>query len=177
MSSGDDPDRRRFLKVATCAMGGGVGLVVAGPVIRLVIDPADKQTVTSPTEPLDLGDARQLTLGAPPTRVEVIAPLVKDAWVASQNVVLGAAWIRRTGADAFDARSAVCPHLGCAVGWDPAANNYLCPCHDSHFGIGGEKLSGPAERGLDKLDLKVVDGRLKLTWARFKAGRSTQEPA
>ena len=27
----DDPDRRGFLKVATCALGGGLGLVVAVP--------------------------------------------------------------------------------------------------------------------------------------------------
>jgi menaquinol-cytochrome c reductase iron-sulfur subunit len=179
MGENDPPDRRKFLKVATCAMGGGVGLVVAAPVIRLVLDPTEKQTVTSPTEPLDLGPADGLRIGEPPQRVEVIAPLVKDAWIASRNVVLGAAWIRRTGPgpDDLDARSAICPHLGCAVSWDPAATNYLCPCHDSRFKIGGEKISGPSERGLDKLELHAVGGRLQLTWVRFKTGRSTPEPA
>jgi len=48
----------------------------------------------------------------------VIAPMVKDAWMASRNVVLGAAWVRRTAPDKIVALSAVCPHLGCAVGWD-----------------------------------------------------------
>ena len=50
----NDPDRRNFLKVATCALGGGVGLVAAVPVLRFVLDPATKTTVTGPTEPLDL---------------------------------------------------------------------------------------------------------------------------
>ena len=59
---GDGPDRRKFLKVATCAVGGGVGLVVAAPVIRLVLDPAGKQTVTTPSEPLDLGFARRFKI-------------------------------------------------------------------------------------------------------------------
>lgn len=179
MGENDPPDRRKFLKVATCAMGGGVGLVVAAPVIKLVLDPAGKQTVTSPTEPLDLGAANRLRINEPPQRYEIVAPLVKDAWVASKNVVLGAAWLRRTGPGPrdIDARSAICPHLGCAVGWDPAANNYLCPCHDSRFAVDGQKLTGPSERGLDKLELVEVDGRLRLTWARFKTGSSTQEPA
>ena len=30
----DDPGRRRFLKIATCALGGGMGAVVAVPVVR-----------------------------------------------------------------------------------------------------------------------------------------------
>jgi menaquinol-cytochrome c reductase iron-sulfur subunit len=176
---GDDPDRRKFLKVATCALGGGAGLVIAAPVVRLVLDPAGKQTVTSPKAPLDIGNAKQFQKGAPPTRVEIVAPVIQDAWTAARDVVLGAAWIRRTGDGDkdFDARSAVCPHLGCAVGWDAAKNNYLCPCHDSRFAIGGEKLTGPSERGLDSLPIEVVDGRLKVTWVLYKLGQSTPEPA
>jgi menaquinol-cytochrome c reductase iron-sulfur subunit len=177
----DEPDRRRFLKVATCALGGGAGLVIAAPVIRLVLDPAGKQTVTSPKDPLDLGSPERFAINAPPQRVEIVAPLIKDAWSSTRNVVLGAAWIRRTGPkpEQIDARSAICPHLGCAVGWDPAKNNYLCPCHDSRFGMEtGEKLTGPSERGLDSLPVQLgSDGRLKLTWVLYKLGQTTQEPA
>ncbi len=175
-----DADRRKFLKVATCALGGGAGLIIAAPVVRLVLDPAGKQTVTSPSEPLDLGDASRFELGAPPTRVEIVAPMIQDAWIAARDVVLGAAWIRRTGkgTEELDARSAICPHLGCAVGWDPAKSTYLCPCHDSRFAITGEKLTGPSERGLDTLPIDVDEaGRLKLTWVRYKLGQTTQEPA
>jgi len=175
---GDDPDRRKFLKVATCALGGGVGLVMAVPAIRLVLDPAGKQTVTTPKEPLDLGSIDRFKISEPPQRVEVIAPVIKDAWTAARNVVLGAAWVRRIGpgpAD-LDARSAICPHLGCAVGFDATKGNYLCPCHDSRFAVNGDKLTGPSERGLDKLPIEVVDGRLKLTWVLYRMGRSTPEP-
>ena len=101
-----DDDRRKFLKVATCAVGGAAGLVIAAPVIRLVLDPAGKQTVTTPREPLDVGSIKSFEVGAPPTRVEVIAPLLKDAWTSARDVVLGAAWIRRVKPNAFDARSA-----------------------------------------------------------------------
>lgn len=152
--------------------------MIAVPVIRLVLDPAGKQTVTTPKEPLDLGSIDRFKINEPPQRVEVIAPVIKDAWTAARNVVLGAAWVRRTGpgpAD-IDARSAICPHLGCAVGFDAAKGNYLCPCHDSRFAVNGDKLTGPSERGLDKLPIEQVDGRLKLTWVVYRMGRSTSEP-
>ena len=166
-----DPDRRKFL--ATCAIGGGVGVVAAVPLVRLVVDPAGKQTVSSPREPLDLGPASRFV--AAPTKVEIVAPVIKDAWAAARDVVLGAAYIRRVG-DGLDARSAVCPHLGCAVSFDRGQNNYLCPCHDSRFALDGAKLSGPSERGLDQLPLQIVNGRVLLTWERYKTGLSKKEP-
>lgn len=166
--------RRKFL---TCAVGGGLGLIVIAPAVRLVRDPAGKQTVTSPRAPIDLGPAERFRAGDPPRKVEIVAPVIQDAWTAARDVVLGAAWIRRTGPgpDQLDARSAVCPHLGCAVGFDAAAGNYLCPCHDSRFALSGAKLTGPAERGLDQLPLAVVDGRIQLTWERYRAGQAKKE--
>src|SRR5205085_4446870 len=97
------------------------------PIVRIVIDPAGKQTVTTPREPLDIGPVARYS--DEPTKVEIVAPLIKDAWAAARDVVLGAAYVRRSG-DAVQAWSAVCPHLGCAVAFDKSAKNYLCPCHD-----------------------------------------------
>jgi menaquinol-cytochrome c reductase iron-sulfur subunit len=171
-----DEDRRKFLKVATCAIGGGVGLAVVAPALTLLAAPAGKITVTTPTAPLDLGLVEQFRVGAEPRKIDVVAPLVKDAWTAARDVVLGAAWVRRTAPDKLVALSAVCPHLGCAVGWDTAAGNFLCPCHDSRFSPEGARLTGPSERGLDELPLSVVDGRLQLTWVRYKVGQATREP-
>ena len=167
-----DPDRRKFL--ATCTIGCGVGVAATIPLVRLIIDPATKQTVSSPREPLDLGPLSQFT--AEPTKVEIVAPVIKDAWAAARDVVLGAAYIRKVG-EGLDARSAICPHLGCAVAFDRAANNYLCPCHDSRFALDGAKLTGPSERGLDQLPLQIVDGRVLLTWERYKTGQPNKEPA
>jgi menaquinol-cytochrome c reductase iron-sulfur subunit len=171
------PDRRTFLKVATCAVGAGVGAAVAVPTLRLFAAPLAQTTVTSPRTPLDVGTVDRFVVGASPRRVEVIAPVVKDAWTAARDVVLGAAWIRRTAPDKIEALSAVCPHLGCAVGWDTSTNNFLCPCHDSRFAVAGDRLSGPSERGLDPLPVQVKDGRLQLTWVRYRTGSPRREPA
>jgi menaquinol-cytochrome c reductase iron-sulfur subunit len=175
----DDPDRRRFLKITTCALGGGVGLVAIAPVLRLVADPAAEQTVTTPTDPIDIGAVDAVRVGAAWRKVDVIAPIVADAWTTARDVVLGAAWVRRPTESKLVALSAACPHLGCAVGWDPIATTFLCPCHNSKWTAEGEVVagSGPAKRGLDPLPIEVRDGRLRLTWVRYKPDTETREPA
>jgi hypothetical protein len=37
-------------------------------------------------------------------------------------------------------------------------------------------MTGPSERGLDRLPLQIVNGRVLLTWERYKIGQTTQEP-
>jgi Rieske Fe-S protein len=175
---GHEPDRRGFLKVATCALGGGMGLVIAAPVLRLVSAPAIATTVTTPKDPIDVGAIDRIPVGAAWTKVSVIAPVVSDAWTTAHDVVLGAAWLRRSDEKKIDALSAVCPHLGCAVGWDDTAKNFLCPCHNSRWNDQGQLAGqGPAKRGLDPLPIEVKDGRLRLTWLTYKLDTASRDKA
>lgn len=37
-----------------------------------------------------------------------------------------------------------CPHLGCALKWNPAERSYDCPCHGSRFEENGKLIDNPA---------------------------------
>ncbi|MCA9679284.1 MAG: ubiquinol-cytochrome c reductase iron-sulfur subunit [Kofleriaceae bacterium] len=176
---GDDASqlgRRRFLKVATCAIGGGIGLVVAVPAVKYLLDPVGRRVVTTGGEPIDVIALDHLEVGGPPVRVRLIAREVRDAWSTVRDVPLGSVWLRRTGDRDVEALSAICPHLGCAVAFEPGQQRYQCPCHDSRFDTSGKRLGGPAERGLDPLPVEVDGDRVKVAWIRYRQGGSDREP-
>ncbi|MBP3599468.1 MAG: Rieske 2Fe-2S domain-containing protein, partial [Clostridia bacterium] len=43
-----------------------------------------------------------------------------------------------------------CPHLGCALKWNPAEHSWDCPCHGSRFTKSGRLLENPANGDLKK---------------------------
>jgi thiosulfate dehydrogenase [quinone] large subunit len=56
----------------------------------------------------------------------------------------------------FVAYDAVCPHAGCTVGYSPAANLIVCPCHGSEFNPStGAVVSPPAPHGLTPIQVAV----------------------
>ena len=40
-----------------------------------------------------------------------------------------------------------CPHLGCALKWNPQERSWDCPCHGSRFAEDGRLLDNPATGG------------------------------
>ena len=66
-------------------------------------------------------------------------------------------------ADSFIALSSICPHLGCAVHWQPQHARFFCPCHNGAFDAQGVATEGPpasAQQVLERFPLKVAKGRL-----------------
>lgn len=43
-----------------------------------------------------------------------------------------------------------CPHLGCALNWNPVERSWDCPCHGSRFAVNGKRLDNPATGNLKK---------------------------
>lgn len=64
--------------------------------------------------------------------------------------------------------TSACPHEGCNVMWRDESNDFFCPCHDSSFGPDGDRLGGPARRGLDPLPSRVKDGMLQVQFQTFE---------
>ena len=49
-----------------------------------------------------------------------------------------------------------CPHLGCTVPpWNPAAQEFHCPCHGSIYNYEGVRTGGPAPRPMDYMTVTV----------------------
>jgi len=64
--------------------------------------------------------------------------------------------------------SDICTHLGCRVSWHPDQEHYISPCHDGHFDIAGNNVSGPPPRPLDEFVTKIEDGNLYIQLPAFK---------
>jgi Rieske Fe-S protein len=52
--------------------------------------------------------------------------------------------VYRDDSGALHRYSAVCPHLGGIVAWNPTESSWDCPCHGSRFDCFGKVLNGPA---------------------------------
>jgi Rieske Fe-S protein len=159
------------------AIGGTIGAVVAVPLVRYLLFPMGREVVSSSADPIDVIDEGGLKAGAPPIRVQMNASKMRNAWGVADDVPLGSAWLRKTESGEVQALSAVCPHLGCAVDFDSQAGAFKCPCHKSAFGLDGAKISGPSKRGLDPLPVRVDEGRVKVTFIRFRSDIAEREPA
>jgi Rieske Fe-S protein len=172
----DGTSRRGLLKAATIAIGGAMGAAISLPLLRYLFYPVGRKVVSTPDAPIDIGAADGFKPGQEPVKVKIVASSVRDAWGAVENVAVGSAWLARKESGEFSCFSSVCPHLGCAIDYSTEDKEYKCPCHKSAFGLDGEKKSGPSKRGLDPLQVKVEDGRVKVTYQRFRADVADREP-
>lgn len=71
--------------------------------------------------------------------------------------------IANTGGGNYVALSSVCTHLGCTIGYSPAANNFPCPCHGSVFSATGSVVNGPASTALRSYTISKTGNILTIT--------------
>ena len=71
------------------------------------------------------------------------------------------AWLLHEPNGDFRAFSAICTHAGCAVSL--SGGEFVCPCHGGRYSAAdGSVLGGPPPSPLPPLDIKVVDGDVRL---------------
>ncbi len=120
------PSRRGLLKgLALVTWAGLVAALGLGLGAALRLAGAGSGPRARPR--LDLGPATELQPGQVISREDVA--LLRDA-------------------QGLYALSLVCPHLGCRPVWRAEEGRFLCPCHGSAFAPDGQRLTGPAPRGL-----------------------------
>lgn len=167
---GHDTSRRGALKLGVGLLGVGLAAIPAVPAIGYLVHPlggGDKHTGFVPA-------GKRAGFGATPVRVDLRADRV-DAWSRESGVKLGSCWVvEREGK--LTALSTSCPHLGCAVDYDEAAQKFKCPCHRSAFSLDGKVEEGPSPRPMDTLELQEQEGLVAIRFQRFRTGVSDKEP-
>ena len=172
VASADD-SRRDFLKVAGIGgLGAALAAVAGVPAVAYIAYPLANETVSGGDDFLPAGNVDSFPEGKP-VKVDLFADK-RDAWNRVVQVKVGSAWVVNQGGK-LNAYSTVCPHLGCAVDYDPDAGDFKCPCHRSAFKLDGRVEGGPAPRGLDSLEVKKDEGLVAIRFQRFKQGVSEKE--
>ena len=69
-----------------------------------------------------------------------------------------------------------CTHQGCEVPWEEDEQRFHCPCHGSVFDRNGDRVSGPADRPLDLVEVEVLDGGDVVVATSETRERSGYEP-
>ena len=158
-----DPSRRSFLGVLLGLASAFVGALLAVPVLRYISYPLTANN-SEDSDWTEVGSVASVSNVHAPLR-RTIELKQRDGWreTSSQPVV----YIIKTG-DKLKALSAICPHLGCTVPWDPGRNEFVCPCHGGTFSADGTHLSGPPRRSLDSLESKVSGGKLMVKYQYFR---------
>jgi thiosulfate dehydrogenase [quinone] large subunit len=133
----------------------GTSTTTTAPPATTTTSPSPAPTTTPPAGPTttqptgnQIGPARDVPVGG--------AANFTDPRSGDPSLVL------QPAAGEFVAFDAVCPHAGCTVGYSPAANLIVCPCHGSEFDPRtGAVLRPPAPHGLTPIRV-AVDGNGEL---------------
>ncbi len=172
----DDDRRGFFLRVAAGVVGALCVIVPGGAALRVFLAPLWRRS----------GDAAFIpvaTLSAVPAdgvpRMFKIVADRTDAWNRYPREPIGTVFLRRTAEKPKEvvAFNAVCPHLGCMVGYQPAQTRFYCPCHQSAFQPDGALIPpSAAARGLDTLEVKLEpadggdDARVLVKFQNYRSG-------
>ena len=162
--------RRSFLGGLLACGTSAVGALLAVPLVRFSLDPLWRKT----SEVLwsDVGPAVDFSAISTPVKVQ-IGIEQRDGWrkVRSEKPV----YVVPVKNGQPRVLSAVCPHLGCSVGWNEVKGQFVCPCHAGVFAADGTLLAGPPPRGLDELDARIESGTLQVRYQYFRQLVPTKE--
>jgi len=147
--------RRGFYLTFIYGIWGLISAALAAPALLYLLLPPKVRRDS------DWIEAADMTQFHPNVPVEVVFRKNHvDGWKI--NSEKESAWVVKLEDQRTLAFGPQCTHLGCAYHWDDVKAQFICPCHNSIFGIDGRVVSGPAPRPLDRFDTKIESGKLLL---------------
>ncbi len=150
-----DPARRSFLKSATGLVGMGAAISLTG---ILGVSSVAPTLAEQPPQWVPAGGIDNYPVGS--VNTVMITYVRKQAF--HSETVKAPVLIRRDNEKDFICFSSSCPHLGCAVSWDPPTQRFKCACHGGAFDLDGNVVAGPPPSPLPRLPWKVEDGVIKV---------------
>ena len=147
--------RRDFIKGTAAVVGGLIGALIGIPSVAFLLSPATKSGA-EPDALIALGQIENYPIGIP-TRFDFTQTKVNGWERTATNYGL---YVVRKSEGEVRVFSDVCTHLGCRVSWHADQEHYISPCHDGHFDILGNVISGPPPRPLDEFVTKIEGGEL-----------------
>lgn len=164
MSASDNEPlgRRDFIKATATTIGALIATVLGVPSLLYLFSPALQAEEDSDT--IALGPLGNYPIGVP-TRFDFTRTKVNGWERTSVNYGL---YVLRTSEDEVRVFSDICTHLACRVSWRPDLQHYVSPCHDGHFDVVGNVVSGPPPRPLDEFVTQIEDGELYIQLPAFK---------
>ena len=154
--------RNDFVKIVTALIGSLIGTAIGIPAIGFIVSPGLRVPQSETWVPL--GPLMDYPVGVPTlfnfTRTQV------NGW--EKTVSSNGVFVVRKDESQVLVLSNVCTHLACRVSWHPDLQHYVSPCHDGHFDVVGEVVSGPPPRPLDEYITRIEDGNLYIQYPPFK---------
>lgn len=157
----DSNERRSFLGLMSGLIGASISGLMGITLGRFSIVPA--LSASDASEWIEVAPLEELADGKPINRGLAVSQNAGWGRFSSEQSV----WVVKKG-EQLTVFSAVCPHLGCTI--NENATGFGCVCHNSSWNGEGEKLGGPAPRGMDVLEHQVERGLLKVRYQNFKQG-------
>lgn len=154
MSESHQLGRRGFVKVILTFLGTVMGAVIGIPAIGYIISPVTK--IQKKEDWISLGPLENYPIGQPSLYSFTLT--TENGWERTVNSY-GVYVVRRNETE-HTVYSNMCTHLSCRVAWKDDLQEYVCPCHDGHFGADGAVLAGPPPEGLHTYETRIEDGVL-----------------